>query len=497
MSERTGLNNCTIDLTERCNLACDYCFTWHQNNNMKTKDLTEEMGIKIINKFIELGDEGAKRNISWWGGEPLVCYDLLQKLVLYTEEKARREGFEVIFGGTTNGVLYTPDKVEWLVKHKSAMLISLDGTEEAHDMHRKFVNGKGTWKHVDKNTREALKIFPQQRVRLSISTDTIPHFFDSIQYICEDLGINDIAFSAVYEGDYTEKDWELLTEEFDKVVNYQIKRHKQGTPLILKHLNDEARINGQLQGPVNPCGAGNHYCSWTIDGYCFPCHRFNKHNQTTEERKNRGIAIASIYDGFINPDWRNEFKYFFEKPSEKCQGCEIYRRSTCKGGCYAVNFDLTGDIHGTDDRVCRYAKIQHDAGLKLARLAQENKISLQRSGWGGGCSDIKQKGQADEGGCVCFNMCYSEGTNQEISNMNSQSDTQCLCYMTTYSGSAKPQHRTREQIREEDRMLSRMLNLSKKIIFMNEEDKDEEVKAMEKEVLEKTIMMIDRKLGKK
>lgn len=496
----SGLNNCTIDLTERCNLACDYCFTWHQNNNMKTKDLTEEMGLKIIDKFIELGDKGAKRNISWWGGEPLLKYKLLQKLVLYTEEKARQQGFDIEFGGTTNGLLYTPERLEWLIEHKSAMLVSLDGVEEAHNMHRKTVDGKGSWKYVDKNLREALKIFPQQRVRASISVDTLPWFFETVQYIVEDLGIKDLAFSAVYEGNYTQKDWELLEEQLDLIVNYQIKRHLEGDPVVIKHLNDEARINKQLQGPRNPCGAGNHYCSWTIDGYCFPCHRFNKHNQTTDERKDRGIAIASIYDeGIINVPWRNCFITFFEHPNNKCVECELYRRSTCKGGCYAVNYDLTGSIFTPDERVCKWAKIQHEAGLKLAKLAKENNIKLLKTTWSGKKSKKKggntMKKNDNDRSCICYNMCYSEGTQQEISHIDKSTDSQCLCYMTNYSGEANAQHRTAQDIQEEKRILVRFLGLTKKIIDTKDVEKDEPTTKLESEVLDKTVWLVNKMLG--
>ncbi len=490
----SGLNNCTIDLTERCNLACDYCFTWHQNNNMVTKDLSEEMGIKIIDKFIALGDKGSKRTISWWGGEPLIKYKLLQKLVYYTEEKSRQENFDVEFGGTTNGLLYTPDRLEWLIEHKSAMLISIDGVQPAHDLHRKTIDGKGSWHLVDKNLREAKKIFPQQRVRASISVDTIPWFFENVQYLVEDIGIDDFAYSPVYEGTFTQKDWELLEEQLDLIVNYQIKRHLEGNPIIIKHLNDEARINGQVQPVQNPCGAGNHYCSWTIDGYCFPCHRFNKHNQTTEDRKNRGVAIASIFDeGFINTEWRNSFITFFQRENNECEECELFRRSTCKGGCYAVNYDLTGSIFGHDERLCMFAKYQHEAGLKLALLAKENNITLLKTNWGGEKRHNVKKDQQDNS-CVCYNMCYSEGTQQEIIHMDKSTETQCLCYMTTYAGDPKPQHRKAQEINEEKRMLSRFLNLSLDIIESKDIEKDEKTKVLEKEVLEKTIWLVKKSL---
>ena len=40
---------CTIDLTEGCNLACDYCFTW---SNHKPRRISEKMGKKIIDWWL-------------------------------------------------------------------------------------------------------------------------------------------------------------------------------------------------------------------------------------------------------------------------------------------------------------------------------------------------------------------------------------------------------------------------------------------------------------
>jgi len=473
----------TIDLTEHCNLACDYCFTW-RSGQRKGRVLKEDIGRKIIDWWLMQGDinQGNKRSISWWGGEPLLEWDLLQRLTYYAEEKAKEGGWDLEFGGTTNGIFYTPEKFQWVVDHKCVMLISLDGIEPAHDAHRKTCDGKGTWKTVDKNTRVAMKTIPFQRIRSSITVDATPYFYESIQYFVEELGLNNIAFSLVFEGNWTEKDWELLEEQFNLSVDYAIKRAKEGTPIVLKHFNDEALINNRDLGIQNPCGAGAGYSGWSIDGYCYPCHRFNKYNQTTEERAKSKITIASIYDGFINHEWRRSFYEWKNHPSKKCLKCSIFRRSVCNGGCYAVNFDLTGDIYSPHEYLCRYQEIVHRVGLRYVELAKEQEVMILDSNWG---ENIPREDKA----CICYNMCYSEKTDYEIRYFDASSNRACLCHATNYSGEKEPQHRIINP--EIVHLRRRFLVLSRDILRDRHREKSKEQLDLEDEVLEKTIKLLD------
>ena len=159
------LNACSIDLTEGCNLACDYCFTWSDH---KTRNLPIPLGKTIIDFFIDnsIYKEDKEVNIDWWGGEPLMAWDTLKELQVWTINKY---GNKIQFNGTTNSLLYTPEKIEWLMNHQSkGFMISCDGVRESHDAHRKTPNGKGSWKIVDKRMREAIKLNKDQGVRLSL-----------------------------------------------------------------------------------------------------------------------------------------------------------------------------------------------------------------------------------------------------------------------------------------------------------------------------------------
>lgn len=430
----------SIDLTEGCNLACDYCFT---HSKHKTRKLTFDMGKRIIDWWLPQTDPKKRVEIHWWGGEPLLEWKLLQKLVLYTEELNKGLGRNIDFGGTTNGILFTPDKVEWGMKHNTHFMVSLDGIKPVQNRHRKFPDGQGSFDIVTKNFKECKKVFPQLRARASISTFSVPYFFESIKYFVEELEMSNLVFSPVFEDDWNEKVLEELEEQFDLITNYAVQRAKDGKPVIMKHLYDEAVFGCSPSDPRNPCGAGNGYSGWSVDGFCFPCHRFNKHGISTEERARSPLIIARPKgDSFewCNFEWRKQFTEFKDNPSEKCLACELFGNSNCVGGCYAVNWDMTRDIHNTPQSECDYSKIIHNAGIKYKKLMADNGLKLQE--------------RRKSNGCFCYNMCYTEGPGKL------------------------------------NELKKKFLSLSKRILETKDVKKTEEQIKLEQEILEKTIKIL-------
>jgi uncharacterized protein len=382
-------------------------------------------------------------------------------------------GIETIeYGGTTNGILYTPDKVEWTANNKSLFMFSHDGIKPAHDRYRKMPNGKGSFDIVDRNLRLAKEIVPNIKSRMTISVANLPYLFESIQYFVEEIGLDNIAFSPVFEDIWDDAAFDLLEEQFEKIINYTIKKYKEGTYFTLKHLNDIAtKTKSQV---FNPCG------------YCFPCHRFNKHGLSTVERSKLPTIIARPKgDSFewCNNEWRKTFNFVETNPS-KCSGCELIGLG-CNGNCYAVNYDLTGSIREQNDIICRFNWIQHEAGMNFKKLAQEEGVRIDPSGWNG-----EGQAQNNQGLCICYNMCYLEGTKNEKIHIDRSTDMTCICNQTSYNGSPNPQHRTIGQIDRDRNQKKKFLELSRKILLTRDEDKTEEERKLEDRVLDITLKML-------
>jgi uncharacterized protein len=297
----------------------------------------------------EISLQGRKRKIAvtFWGGEPLIEWDTLKKIVLYGEKL--RDEIPIEFNGTTNGSLFTVEKLGFLKDHMIGFMVSFDGTRESHDVHRRFLDGRGSHDIVARNISAALKVFPGLRVRMSPFAEGIDRFSGDVKYLV-DLGIKNVMFSPVYESGWTGERWEKFRTECLIAADLVLDYRKKGEVIHIEHYKTYARGDDSKW----PCGAGRFYVGFDVDGAMFPCHRFNKF---TDHRpwSQKELCIGHVDHGITNPVFRERFIQF--KPTG-CDECEYDKITPCNGGCYAVNYDLTGNIAKAPDNLCEYTRMQ-------------------------------------------------------------------------------------------------------------------------------------------
>jgi len=133
--------------TEKCNFRCIYCYEDFKNGKMNQD---------VIAKVKELIDNvlpSYKRlHISWFGGEPLLAFDIIKNISDYAVQKCKQMKKAFYSYMTTNGYCLTLDVVTELLKlHVMKFQITIDGCEAIHNKKRKLVNGDGTYNVIIKN----------------------------------------------------------------------------------------------------------------------------------------------------------------------------------------------------------------------------------------------------------------------------------------------------------------------------------------------------------
>ena len=132
-----------------CNLSCKYCDAdTYSNQRMDFKVLAS-----VINKA-----QSYSRYIDyiWHGGEPTLLGIEFYKKVLYLQNYYKREGQVISNGMQTNGTLLDKEWVEFLIKNKFSVGISLDGPKILNDINRIFKNGVGSFENILR-TKELLE----------------------------------------------------------------------------------------------------------------------------------------------------------------------------------------------------------------------------------------------------------------------------------------------------------------------------------------------------
>ena len=150
----------TLQVTQNCNFRCGYC-TYSGNYNNRSHS-NQVMSVNIAHKAIDFlfkhSFESKQINIGFYGGEPLLEFDLIKNCVEYAEKQST--GKSLSFSLTTNGSLINYQIIEYLKKHDIAISISIDGPKEIHNKNRKFINGCGSFEKVHENIRFIRNTFP-------------------------------------------------------------------------------------------------------------------------------------------------------------------------------------------------------------------------------------------------------------------------------------------------------------------------------------------------
>jgi uncharacterized protein len=143
----------TLIVTERCTLRCRYCVytgTYEHSRTHSSADMPVEVALKAVDFLVAAHREKEKHNpgrtpaLGFYGGEPLLRFDLIRRVIEYAE----RSGLTFSYSVTTNGTINDDDVVTYLVDKGFNVAVSLDGPPSEHDRNRVFPDGRGSAERV-------------------------------------------------------------------------------------------------------------------------------------------------------------------------------------------------------------------------------------------------------------------------------------------------------------------------------------------------------------
>jgi uncharacterized protein len=184
----------TLEVTEQCNLRCKYC-VFNENYDNQRKLTSRMMEWEIAQKGIEYAyslikdREEKKFAISFYGGEPLLNFELISRVVRYSRDIF--QGWALNFNLTTNLTLLDDTILQFLIENEIRLAVSLDGDMSNHDAKRVFRNGTGTHTTVMKNLekiRKTNKEYYEGKVTfLAVYSYDLP-----FENVCEFFGSNNL-----------------------------------------------------------------------------------------------------------------------------------------------------------------------------------------------------------------------------------------------------------------------------------------------------------------
>lgn len=153
-----------VGITQQCNFACTYCY-----QNHLPVDLSDDMQRAIVAYVSRKLTGRDVLEIVWFGGEPLMRLDIIEKLSNKLITLCEDYGCEYTAVMTTNGYLLSADTARQLI-HLGVqdIQITLDGPQEIHDLRRCLRNGKGSFNVIFNNIITNADLFDRIIVRINI-----------------------------------------------------------------------------------------------------------------------------------------------------------------------------------------------------------------------------------------------------------------------------------------------------------------------------------------
>lgn len=354
------LKTLDIDITERCPLACDYCY----KTNKTPRTISPEEAASLIDWFLPRTGGNRLVKINFFGGEPLAAVERMKEIVTYARQKAKACGKQMKFSGPTNLVIVNDRVLDFLKRESVHMFGSVDGAPESHDVHRKFPDGRGSSEIVHKNARTMLSAFPNTRARMTALPDLAYRFNDDILFLAS-LGFQRIQATPAYDMEWSQEQYGALFREMRAVSDFYVDRFRSGSPVSIEHIETCILRMIKRDWQRFPCGAGRSLIAYDLDGNLFPCHRFSG------EGSNHPLCMGTLdsFDDSVRLPYLN-----FNPYRDVCDEC--FAAETCGFSCIYSNFQVHGDITVRTDAFCQFKRAAFIEAQRIDRILRREKNAL-------------------------------------------------------------------------------------------------------------------------
>ncbi|HOM03451.1 MAG TPA: Cys-rich peptide radical SAM maturase CcpM [Acetivibrio sp.] len=360
-----------LQVTQQCNLRCDYCpySGGYVNRSHKNVRMSFETAKKGVEFLLDNSREVDVVNIGFYGGEPLLEFELIKKIIAYAKEIS--EGKTITFSTTTNGTLFTKEIIEFLMEHDVQISISLDGPKEVHDRNRKFaVTGCGSFDKVNKNLQFFKENYPEYFKKISFNTvlDRKDSFGCINKFFTDyDLIKDSMITSTEMSLQYIKTEENMENEEYDIQLNYELfKIHlarlnrfdNNKTSKLVKGyfdflkkalLDDRVRSKelSDIEHHGGPCIPGATRLFADVNGNLYPCERVSEESEVMRigtldsgfdyDKIRRILNVGQITEKSCTKCWAFRFCTLCAASADELDRLSAGKK---KANCASVRFEL-------------------------------------------------------------------------------------------------------------------------------------------------------------
>ena len=348
-----------LHIAHTCNLNCSYCFASQGKYHGERGLMSLEVGKRALDFLIENSKGRRNLEVDFFGGEPLMNFEVVKELVAYARKREVEAGKNFRFTLTTNGMLINDDVIDFANKEMSNVVLSLDGRKEVHDRFRVDYSGNGSWEKIVPKFQKLVSARNGKNYYMrGTFTHHNPDFVKDIEEMLR-LGFTELSMEPVVcspddPSALTREDLPIVLEQYEKLAELMKERRKSGKPFTFYHYMIDLQGGPCIYKRVSGCGSGTEYMAVTPWGDLYPCHQF-----VGDEK----FLLGNVWDGVTNAEIQKEFLSCNVYSRPECSSC--WAKLYCSGGCAANAYHATGSIKGIYEYGCDLFRKRMECAIML------------------------------------------------------------------------------------------------------------------------------------
>ncbi len=329
---------CTLLVTRRCNLRCDYCYV---GKGAASMSLTQAR--QIVDLVYDRAPAGERIDFAFFGGEPLIEFPKVQAITELIQGHSDYDAERVSLALVSNGTLFNDKVARFVRDHGIAFGISCDGPSAIHDRFRRYANGKGSSARVERTICEALAALSRVMVNAVYRPETVDALPETVDYFSR-LGVRQIYLSPDYSAPWTVNEAHRLDRIYGEVGDRYMDYYRRSDPHFISLV--DSKIAVILRGGYQPqerCRMGRGELAFTPDGSVYPCERLV------------GVADSDVTHRLGSVEQGIELKQMdlhraSESTESACLNCSL--KDYCMNWCSCSNFFGSGHYNRVPPILC-------------------------------------------------------------------------------------------------------------------------------------------------
>jgi uncharacterized protein len=374
------LNTMVLNVTNQCNLACTYCYEYGEDKIVDTehgkqsKFMSESTARESVEFLLKESGSGPLAHLTFFGGETLLNFPVLQSTIAYARQRAAQVGKEIDFSLTTNATLLRPEIIEFLAENNVGVTISIDGPRELQNKFRVFHNGAGSYDVVAPKIKELLRRHRSKPIgaRVTLTSDTLD-ITTIYRHLTEEMGFWEVGFAPVTTS--PQQQYAIGEHGFDRMLaQFRALAHEFLDHVASNRHHGFSNVKDTLEeihkgvSKAYPCGAGLGLLGVSTDGDVSLCHRF----AGSDAHK-----FGTVRDGIDRDTQRAFLEQHHVADKTDCQQC--WARPLCSGGCYHEAHVRYGTTTRPNLHYCEWIRGWTDTCLQIyGELSERNPEFLER-----------------------------------------------------------------------------------------------------------------------